>query len=117
MTDIPTLQTELDATLAHARAIQAAIVQARIMEANARLRSQEGEPGALLYSAIGNAIREVRKAAGLSQAVLAAAVNVTRTSIVNIEAGRQRLPIDLLFDISDILNVQATALLPRNEDV
>lgn len=114
---IETLQAELEATLQRARDIQGQIVAARIAEANARLRSQSGAPGALLYMAVGAAIREARKGAGLTQEVLASAVNVSRTSIVNIESGRQRLPIDLLFDIADVLGVEAASLLPRNEDV
>jgi len=53
----------------------------------------------------------------MSQEQLAKAIEFARTSIVNIEAGRQRLTIDTLYDIADALKIQAVSLLPRNEDV
>lgn len=76
-----------------------------------------GEEGAALYAAIGRAIREARRDREMSQEQLAQAVGILRTSIVNIENGRQRLPIDRLYDIADALKIQAVSLLPRNEDV
>lgn len=75
------------------------------------------EPGGVLYWTVGVAIRKARIAKGISQEELAAHVDMGRTSIVNIECGRQRLPIATLYDIADALGVQAVALLPRNEDV
>ena len=75
------------------------------------------EPGGKLYFSVGAAIRIARTASGMTQAELAAQVHVKRTSIVNIESGRQRLPLALLYDIADALSVQAILLLPRNEDV
>jgi transcriptional regulator with XRE-family HTH domain len=54
---------------------------------------------------------------GISQEELGKRIGFVRTSIVNIECGRQRLPIATLYDIADALNVQAIALLPKNEDV
>jgi DNA-binding XRE family transcriptional regulator len=97
--------------------LHAEIERVRIETARARLRAQQGEPGAMLYYAIGEAVRAARLRGRLTQAILAEAVNVSRTSIVNTEQGRQRLPIDLLYDIADILGIQAVDLLPRNEDV
>lgn len=117
----PNTMKELQAELAQAQQrvsdLHAQIERARIESARARLRAQQGEPGAVLYRAIGEAVRLARHKSRLTQAILAEAVGVTRTSIVNIEAGRQRLPIDLLYDIADILGIQAADLLPRNEDV
>lgn len=75
------------------------------------------EPGGILYWEVGTAIRKARVARGLSQPELADLVALRRTSIVNIEGGRQRLPLTTLYDIADALGVQATSLLPRNEDV
>lgn len=75
------------------------------------------EPGGILYFTIGTAIREARQATGINQEELARCVGLTRTSIVNIEGGHQRLPLSTLYDIADALEVQAVALLPRNEDV
>jgi transcriptional regulator with XRE-family HTH domain len=76
-----------------------------------------GEPGADLFYTIGRRIRHARRQRGHTQADLGRAVGVSRTSINNIEAGRQRLPIDLLYDIADVLDIQAVSLLPPNEDV
>jgi DNA-binding XRE family transcriptional regulator len=76
-----------------------------------------GPEGAELYRAVGEAIRSIRLAQGMTQQQLATAVGFLRTSVVNIEAGRQRVPLATLYDIADALGVQATALLPRNEDV
>ena len=71
-----------------------------------------GEEGAALYAAIGaqsekrGAIRICRKTT--------CRLSTLRTSIVNIEAGRQRLTIDTLYDIADALKIQAVSLMPRN---
>lgn len=76
-----------------------------------------GTEGAALYAAIGMAVREARQDRQMTQEQVAQAVGLTRTSIVNIEAGRQRLTIDTLYDIADALKIQAVSLMPRNEDV
>lgn len=68
------------------------------------------EPGGILYWTIGKKIREMRGATGISQEELGKRVDLLRTSIVNIECGRQRLPIATLYDIADALGVQAIAL-------
>lgn len=75
------------------------------------------EPGGMLYWVVGMAIRKARVSLGINQEELARRVDLRRTSIVNIEGGRQRLPLTTLYDIADALGVQAVALLPRNEDV
>lgn len=41
------------------------------------------------YVLFGSKLREARKAAGLSQAELASRVNLSRTSITNVEIGKQ----------------------------
>lgn len=106
-----------------------AVITAKIKELEEQLRDAKAtrrrmsrgmpgdEPGAELYFAIGSAIRAARVNADLTQQHVAGEVGVLRTSIVNIEQGRQRLPIDLLYDIADVVGVQTVSLLPRNEDV
>ena len=91
--------------------------QLRREKMRAAIDRARAEPGGLLYTAIGLRVRSARNRAELTQEDLGKAVGVLRTSITNIEKGRQRLPIDLLFDIADALGVQAAALLPCNEDV
>jgi transcriptional regulator with XRE-family HTH domain len=65
-----------------------------------------------LYVQIGNNVREARKGSRLTQLDLANAVGMTRSSIANLEAGRQRIPVHLLVWIGEILGVSPRALLP-----
>ncbi|GLQ48388.1 hypothetical protein GCM10007862_34390 [Dyella lipolytica] len=46
------------------------------------------------YELLGSKLREGREAAGLTQDQLAKAVGLSRTSVTNIERGRQRLMLD-----------------------
>ncbi len=65
-----------------------------------------------LYYEIGKRIKAERETLGFAQKELADEVRLTRTSIVNIEAGRQRLPIHVLYAIADALGVSVSCLLP-----
>jgi transcriptional regulator with XRE-family HTH domain len=67
-----------------------------------------------LYQEIGERVRKERDELGFSQIELAAEIGMTRTSVVNIEAGRQRLPIHTLYAIADALGVSVACLLPDN---
>ena len=71
----------------------------------------------LLYQEIGRRVARARTAAGLSQAKLAAKVKVTRTSVVNIERGRQRPPVHLLWAMAEALDVEAGSFLPRRREL
>jgi transcriptional regulator with XRE-family HTH domain len=64
-----------------------------------------------LEQAVARNIRALREANGISQTDLASAVGVTRSSISNIEAGRQNLGITLLGRIADALAVPPADLL------
>jgi len=66
-----------------------------------------------LYREIGMHIRKERKDLGFSQIELAEEVGLTRTSIVNIETGRQRLPIHVLYTVAEALGVSVACLLPK----
>ncbi|MEV6525924.1 helix-turn-helix transcriptional regulator [Longispora sp. NPDC051575] len=66
-----------------------------------------------LYGHIGRKVREARKRARLTQDDLAQAVGMTRSSIANLEAGRQRIPVHLLVLIGELLNMRASDLLPN----
>ena len=48
----------------------------------------------------------------LTQEELAHRVHLKRTSITNIEKGRQKLLVHTLFDIADALDIPPTALIP-----
>lgn len=111
---IAAIQSDIAATEQRLAALKVQLREERMRAAVERIRA---EPGGMLWLAIGVAVQKARKAEELTQEDLAKRVGVLRTSIVNIEKGRQRLPIDLLYDIADALGVQAVDLLPRNEDV
>ena len=71
-----------------------------------------------LYRLIGSRIRAARQRAvpSVSQTRLADGLGVSRASIVNIEAGKQRPPIHLLWKIADALGVDAVSLLPSSSE-
>ncbi|MBK3528651.1 helix-turn-helix transcriptional regulator [Streptomyces sp. MBT67] len=64
------------------------------------------------YVHVGDRIRDARSAARLTQAELAASLGLARSSIANIEGGRQRLPLHMFVMITKTLNVNVAELLP-----
>jgi transcriptional regulator with XRE-family HTH domain len=70
-----------------------------------------------LYRELGRKLRQAREAQGLSQEKLARQLGVSRASVVNIEAGRQRAPLHLLWQFSDALGTDLTLLIPRREEL
>lgn len=63
-----------------------------------------------LYIELGKKIKNAR---GMrSQAELAKASSLSRTSITNIEKGRQHLPLHTLYAIANALEIPITELLP-----
>jgi transcriptional regulator with XRE-family HTH domain len=53
----------------------------------------------------------------LSQDKLAKRLGISRASIVNIEAGRQHAPLNLLWKIAQLLNVELTMLIPQRAEL
>jgi transcriptional regulator with XRE-family HTH domain len=75
-------------------------------------------PMPAMYREVGKLIAAYRRKKKLSQAVLASHIGHTRTSITNIEAGRQRIPLDLLYKIADVLQTDFRNLLaPPSESL
>jgi len=70
-----------------------------------------------LYAEIGIRIRSARKQGGWSQDDLGAAVGLTRSSIANIEAGRQRAPAHIVVLIAHTLGVPVETLLPSGAEL
>jgi transcriptional regulator with XRE-family HTH domain len=66
------------------------------------------------YRQVGQNIHEARGKT-LSQDALALAVGLTRSSISNIEKGRQKLLLHTLVDIASALKVDASLLLPSRK--
>lgn len=69
-------------------------------------------PMRAMYVEVGRLIRAHRNKQKLSQEGLARRIGHSRTSVTNIEAGRQRIPLDLLFALGNALHVDARDLLP-----
>lgn len=65
------------------------------------------------YALVGSKVRSARLAAEISQEVLATQVGLTRSSVANLEAGRQRIALHLLAAIARELNKDACELLPE----
>ena len=65
------------------------------------------------YRDVGSRVRAARATAGMTQEDLASELSIGRSSIANLEAGRQRIPLHTLMLIADILKVQPAELLPR----
>jgi len=63
------------------------------------------------YYKIGQKIRKIRKAHGLSQEELAEKVNISTTHMSHIETGNTKLSLPVLVDIAMILNVKTDELL------
>ena len=72
-----------------------------------------------LYRELGRKIRQARERQGqrLSQDAVAKRLGVSRASIVNIEAGRQRAPLHLLWQIAELLGSDLTELIPSREEL
>jgi DNA-binding XRE family transcriptional regulator len=70
-----------------------------------------------LYAHIGHRIRTRRIELEKSQAWLADQVHLRRTSISNIEAGQQKLPLHTLYAVSIALDTCPRTLLPAPQEV
>ncbi|MBL7771540.1 MAG: helix-turn-helix transcriptional regulator [Chitinophagaceae bacterium] len=67
------------------------------------------------YLSIGTIIKSERRKANYKQEDFASLLNLSRSSVVNIEMGRQRPSVHLLWEISKILNIQFQSLIPTIE--
>jgi len=65
-----------------------------------------------LYPEFGKLVRGHRRRLGLTQDQLAERVGLSRTSITNIEQGRQKVLLHQVFTLADSLEVAPAALLP-----
>ena len=65
-----------------------------------------------LYREIGRTLRQRRETAGLTQGDVASRVGLSRTSITNIEQGRQHVTLHVLYALADALGSKPSDLLP-----
>jgi transcriptional regulator with XRE-family HTH domain len=68
-----------------------------------------------IYLEVGQRLRRARLAAGLTQAQLADRAELSRTSITNIELGRQRFTLDGLVRLAAGVGVDPAQLLPPGD--
>ncbi|MGB6298877.1 MAG: helix-turn-helix domain-containing protein [Rivularia sp. (in: cyanobacteria)] len=68
------------------------------------------------YLEVGNRVRQARQKIGMSQEALASLVSLTRTSVTNIEKGRQKFLVHTLMDLASALQVEPETLLPNKQD-
>ena len=70
-----------------------------------------------LYSMLGERIKKRREEVGLRQEALAKKINMSRTSISNIESGKHQIPLSKLYLLSNVLKYEIHFLLPTYEDI
>lgn len=70
-----------------------------------------------VYAALGQRILELRRAQRMTQDQLAAKVGLTRTSITNIEGGKQKLLLHTLYDIAGALGVEPMEMMPMQREL
>src|SRR5512132_2272987 len=81
-----------------------------------RFRNCPGRMSAVddFYPEFGRRVRLARRRAHLSQVTLGRLTGLNRTSITNIEAGRQRIPLHLLLAFATPLDGEPVASLPSS---
>lgn len=67
----------------------------------------------IFYSRLGDQIKKARLKADIKQEAFAGFLKLSRASVVNIEKGRQRPPIHLLWIIAKVLDIDVKELLPH----
>ena len=68
-----------------------------------------------IYQEFGRRLRSARKAAQLTQEALAERVSMSRTSITNIEKGRQHIPLHTFFKLATAVGIPPGRLLPEKQ--
>lgn len=69
-----------------------------------------------LYKLLGDNVKKHRSRLRLTQEQLATKIELTRTSVVNIEQGKQQTPLHLVLALTEIFNVSLEALIPKGSD-
>lgn len=67
------------------------------------------------YAEVGRRVRRARERAGLTQDALASRVSLSRTSVTNIEKGRQKVLLHMLCNLADALGVTPEVLMPEHD--
>lgn len=64
----------------------------------------------------GALMRFHRQLAGMTQQAMADRLGINRATYVNVERGRQRVPLDIVWRVSIVLGVEVTKLMPERAD-
>lgn len=70
-----------------------------------------------LCALVGAKVRSLRKAVGLNQTDLGDLAGLTRTSMTNLEAGRQNIGLVVLLRLANGLGVNPGDLLPTQDEI
>lgn len=70
-----------------------------------------------LYRNLGERIRRQRLSVNMTQEELATSIGMLRTSIVNIEAGRQKPPLHVLYQICRQIGAEPSSLMPALAEI
>src|SRR5438093_13360933 len=70
-----------------------------------------------LYREVGIRLRQLRESVGMTQADVAIRVGLERTSVTNIEAGKQKTPLHIIYRVASTLGVDLSKLLPTIEEL
>jgi len=81
------------------------------------MNDDRGDGEGKLHAALGKKIRNKRLSSGLTQAELADRIAISRTSLTNMELGRQRLLVDQLYKMAEVLNTKPQDLLPLPAEI
>ena len=76
------------------------------------MRKARSEATREFYLALGKKISEVRQRQNMTQEALASDISLSRTSVVNIERGKQQLLLHTLVQIAQALRADPRAFLP-----
>jgi DNA-binding XRE family transcriptional regulator len=80
------------------------------------MRRPRSDKNRHFYAAVGRQIAKAR-IGRLTQEALAVKAALTRTSIINIEKGRQQILLHTLVDISRALQIPISDLIPNTDDL
>jgi len=69
-----------------------------------------------LYQLVGRRVRTRREALKITQEELAERIHLTRTSITNVEGGRQKVPLHQLLRIATALDTDLRDLIPERHE-
>jgi transcriptional regulator with XRE-family HTH domain len=80
-----------------------------------QMRKARSDAARSFYFAVGRKIAEIRQRQRLTQDALGREISLTRTSVVNIEKGKQQLLLHTLVLIARALKVEPSELLPDSD--